>query len=78
MSFLSNLFRTSTPSFEPGQEFSVFITGYDTDGAVARVGDTHLFVDGATEAHVDEKVRVRVLEFDDDAFEGKAELLNGA
>ncbi|WP_332899510.1 DUF7513 family protein [Haladaptatus sp. CMSO5] len=76
MSFLADLFRTSTPAFDPGDEFSVFITSYDGRGAVARVGDTHLFVEGATEAHVDEKVRVRVTSFDESAYEGEAELLD--
>ncbi|WP_338729289.1 hypothetical protein [Haladaptatus sp. DJG-WS-42] len=76
MSFLSDLFRTSTPSFDPGDEFSVFITGFNHSGAVARVGDTMLYVDGATQAHVDQKVTVRVTAFDESTHEGEAELLD--
>jgi len=68
-------FRTSTPRFEVGAEFVVFVT--DTDGGVrARVGDTVLTVhdvpDGVREGT---KIAVRVSDFDDADHTGDVEYL---
>ena len=68
-------FRTATPTFEPGEEVTVILTGVRGDDVVARVGDSTLAVDGASQADVDRKARVRVARFDGDANEGRAELL---
>ena len=67
-------FRTATPSFDPGAEITVFVTGSDEAGPVARVGDSRLRVDGVPdgESLVDRKVRLRVESFDDAAHEGRA------
>jgi len=69
-------FRSATPSFEPGQEITVFLTGVRGDAVVARVGDSTLAVDGATPENVDKKARVRVTEFEDNDHDGRAELLD--
>jgi hypothetical protein len=68
-------FRSSTPTFEPGDEISVFLTGVRGDDVVARVGDSTLAVDGAAPGDVDRKAQVRVTEFDDNDHDGRAELL---
>ena len=68
-------FRSATPSFDPGQEITVVLTGVRGDDVVARVGDSFLAVDGATPEDVDRRARVKVTEFDDDASDGRAELL---
>jgi hypothetical protein len=70
-------FRTATPSFDPGAEVTLFVTGADADGPVARVGDTLLRVTGvpADETVVDRKVRLRVESFDDAGHEGRATYL---
>jgi hypothetical protein len=70
-------FRTATPSFEPGTEVTLFVTGTDADGPVARVGDTVLRVADvpADETVLDRKVRLRVESFDDDRHEGRATYL---
>lgn len=69
--------RSSTPDFEPGEEYRVVITGYDDaeDAAIARVGDSVLYVDDTRPAHVDTIVRIRVTEFDSNDHAGRAELL---
>lgn len=38
-------FRTNTPSFEPGAEITAFVTGRESGGYVARIGDTILQVE---------------------------------
>ncbi|GGN14601.1 DUF7513 family protein [Halarchaeum nitratireducens] len=68
-------FRTSTPSFEEGDEFVVFVTDTD-DGVRARVGDTVLTVHGAPDgAREGTKIAVRVSDFDDAAHTGDVEYL---
>ncbi|NHN58083.1 MULTISPECIES: hypothetical protein [Halorussus] len=68
-------FRTNTPSFAPGQEISAFVTGYDGDVPVVRVGDTVLRVDDAPADALDTRVRLRVEEFDESAHRGRASYL---
>lgn len=68
-------FRSATPSFEEGQEVTVFLTGVRGDDVVARVGDSVLVVDGASPADVDSKAKVRVTEFDENDHDGRAELI---
>jgi hypothetical protein len=67
-------FRTSTPAFEPGEEFTAYVTGTDGTDALVRVGDSVLRLDGGDESLVDRRVRLRVESFDADAHEGRAEL----
>jgi hypothetical protein len=70
-------FRTATPAFDPGDEVTLFVTGSDDAGPVARVGDTRLRVDGVPDGEtvVDRKVRLRVESFDAAAHEGRATYL---
>lgn len=69
-------FRTATPTFEPGQELAVIITGFDGDTALARVGDTVLHVEEAPAAALDARVRIEILEFDENEFVGRATFLD--
>lgn len=84
-------FRTSTPTYDAGDELVAYVTGVDGEGPRVRVGDTVLRltgveslsgVDGVASSDVDSsadlldrKVRVRVDSFDDSSHEGTAELL---
>ncbi|NIB98774.1 hypothetical protein [Halobacterium sp. R2-5] len=68
-------FRTKTPSFQEGDEISVFVTGVEAGTAVARVGDTKLRLPDADPALVDKRVLLRVTSFDDDEHVGEAEYL---
>ncbi|WP_276300589.1 DUF7513 family protein [Halorussus lipolyticus] len=68
-------FRTNKPSFEPGEEISAFVTGYNGATPVARVGDTILRVEDAPEDVLDTRVRLRVEEFDDNDHHGTATYL---
>jgi hypothetical protein len=69
-------FRSHTPSFDPGQEITVFVTGYDGDSPVARVGDTVLRVENAPADAVDARVRLRVESFDQSDYTGTATYLD--
>lgn len=80
MSFLKKYtkgwsFRTTHPSFETGEEISVFVTGYEGDTAVARVGDTVLRLTDAPTDVRDKRVRARVREFDEGDYTGEAEYI---
>jgi hypothetical protein len=69
-------FRTATPDFEPGEEFTAYVTGADRDGALVRVGDSTLRLDDGDGSLVDRRVRLRVASFDANTHEGRAELLS--
>ncbi|WP_439026005.1 DUF7513 family protein [Haloarchaeobius sp. DT45] len=82
MSLFSSLFagvgfRTRTPAFGQGEEVTAFVTDVRDGDAVLRIGDSRLYVVGVEdpETLVDERVRVRVEEFDDGTDTGKAVLL---
>ena len=68
-------FRTSKPSFDPGEEITAFVTGHDGESPVARIGDTILTVEGASEEVVDARVRLKVESFDANAHRGTATFL---
>ena len=78
--FQSWRFRSSTPSFDVGQEITVYITGFDSDSALgeARIGDSVLTVQGVEASHVDRLVALRVEEFDLASSRGRARAVNGA
>lgn len=67
-------FRTSTPSFEPGQRIEVYLTAFDagTGQAEARVGDSILEVSGATADQLDSLVELTVESFDRQTHRGNA------
>ena len=67
-------FRTSRPSFEPGNEHSGFVTGQDGDTSLIRVGDTVLRLDDES-VPTDARVRFLVTSFDGGSSTGEAELL---
>ncbi|WP_232701074.1 DUF7513 family protein [Halobacterium wangiae] len=68
-------FRTNRPSFDVGEELSVFVTG-DKDGTpVARIGDTVLHLPDESVSLVDKRVLLRVTEFDENRHVGEAEYL---
>ncbi|WP_132057706.1 DUF7513 family protein [Halorussus amylolyticus] len=68
-------FRTNTPAFEPGEEISAFVTGYDGDTPVARIGDTVLRVEGAPADAVDARARLKIESFDATDHTGTATYL---
>ncbi|MFC7081050.1 DUF7513 family protein [Halorussus caseinilyticus] len=68
-------FRTNKPEFEPGEEISAFVTGYDGDTPVARIGDTILRVEDAPDDALDTRVKLRVEEFDGNDHHGTATYL---
>ncbi|WP_158057603.1 DUF7513 family protein [Halorussus halophilus] len=65
-------FRTNTPSFDAGEEISAFITGYDGDVPVARIGDSILRIEGAPDGAVDIRAILKVESFDDSNHTGTA------
>ncbi|MFB6126184.1 MAG: hypothetical protein ABEJ79_02640 [Halolamina sp.] len=79
-------FRSTTPSFDAGEEFEAFVTGREDGDAVVRVGDTRLRLNGtdpdtasdaaaADRVAPDTRVHVRVTRFDDDEAAGDVELV---
>ena len=68
-------FRSSRPSFEPGDEISVFVAESNGNAGHAYVGDTHLIVEGAGPETVEKRVRVRITEFDGTESTGRGEFL---
>jgi len=73
--FAGLAFRTNKPTFEPGEEISAFVTGYEGDTPIVRVGDTILRVEDAPEDVLDTRVRLRVEAFDDNDHDGTATYL---
>jgi hypothetical protein len=69
-------FRTSTPAFEPGEEFTAYVTGANESGLVVRIGDSKLHVRDGEHSLVDRQVRLKVTSFDTGSSEGQAELLS--
>lgn len=71
-------FRTTTPDFEVGEEYRVVITGYDETEqlAMARVGDTVLYLENTQPDHVDTVAKIRITEFDENEHTGSAEVVD--
>lgn len=67
-------FRTTTPTFDVGQEIPLIITGREGDDAVARVGDTKLRLPGS-DLRVDDEIIARITSFDDGSYTGQAEFV---
>ncbi|SIR61581.1 DUF7513 family protein [Natronorubrum thiooxidans] len=68
--------RTTTPSFEVGDEINVFVAASNSDGnGHAYIGDTHLLIEGAGPQTVEKRVRIRVTEFDETDATGRGEFL---
>lgn len=67
-------FRSSTPDFEQGETIEVFLTD-GTGGPVARVGDTIIEVPDAPEEMIDDRVTVRITDFDPSDHRGTAEFV---
>jgi hypothetical protein len=68
-------FRTNRPTFEPGEEFTAFVTGYEDDTGIVRLGDTVLRLSEASPDLVDTQVRLRVEAFDGNDHAGRATVL---
>lgn len=67
-------FRTTRPTFEAGEEISVFITGSEDGSAIARIGDTKLRVQNVPDGEmIDTRVRLRVTQFNENDHVGEAE-----
>ena len=81
MSFLDTFlagvgFRSSTPEFDPGEEITAFLTDYDHECCLARIGDTVLRVPDATEETVGMQARLRIESFDANDHTGEATVLD--
>jgi hypothetical protein len=81
MSFLDTVrsavtFRTATPDFEPGEEFTAYVTGTNESGVVVRIGDSKLHVAEGDHALLDRQIRLRVRSFDTATHEGAADLVS--
>ncbi len=69
-------FRSTTPSFDVGDEIAVFIAETNSEGhGHAYVGDTEFTVEGAGLDTVEKRVLVRVTEFDETTATGRGEFL---
>jgi hypothetical protein len=68
-------FRTNKPTFEPETEFKAFVTGYENETALVRLGDSVLRIPDAAPGLLDTQVRIRVEEFDDNDHTGRATVL---
>ncbi|WP_440771754.1 DUF7513 family protein [Natronorubrum sp. DTA28] len=69
-------FRSTKPSFDVGDEISVFVSETNgTDAGLAYIGDTQLIVEGAGPEAVEKRVRLRVTEFDEAESIGRGEFL---
>jgi hypothetical protein len=66
-------FRSAKPTFDPGDELEVFVTGVRNGTPVARIGDTVIEIPDAPVELVDSRVRIRVTDFDSGKYEGRAE-----
>ncbi|QCC47993.1 DUF7513 family protein [Halobellus limi] len=74
--FLAGLrFRSSTPSFEVGDEVPAFVTGRTDDGLLVRVGDTVLELPDADQSLVDAKVTIEIESFDESTHRGTARVV---
>ncbi|MFB6251004.1 MAG: hypothetical protein ABEI27_04860 [Halobellus sp.] len=69
-------FRTSTPSFEVGDEVPAFVTGRGDDGLLVRVGDTVLELPDADPSLLDAQVQIEVESFDERIHRGTARVVD--
>lgn len=72
--FKSWRFRSARPSFQPGDELTVYLTAFDEQSGrgEARIGDSILEVSGARSDQVDKLVTLRVEAFEAGASKGRA------
>jgi hypothetical protein len=72
--FESWTFRSARPTFEAGEELSVYLTAFDraSGKGEARIGDSILEVSGARADQIDELVVVKVESFDEQTHRGVA------
>lgn len=68
-------FRTNKPTFESGEEFTAFVTGYENGTGLVRLGDSVLELEEASSDLLDTQVRLRVEEFEDTDHTGRATVL---
>ncbi|WP_144901266.1 DUF7513 family protein [Halobellus captivus] len=74
--FLAGLrFRSSTPTFEVGDEVPVFVTDRGPSGLRARIGDTVLELPDADQSLFDSKVQIEIESFDEETHRGTARVL---
>lgn len=72
-------FRSAHPTFEAGEELTVYLTTIDADTgrAEARIGDSILEVSGARAEQLDQLVTLKVDSFDASSHRGRAQLIEG-
>jgi hypothetical protein len=66
-------FRTTTPTFEPGEEIEVYVTELDEESGelVAQVGETRLHFENGEADIVGCRVLAKVESFDDTEHRGR-------
>ncbi|EMA03597.1 DUF7513 family protein [Haloferax denitrificans] len=57
-------FRTATPTFEPGEVITAYVSERNGDGLTVRIGDSVIRVEDGGDAAVEDKVRLEVTSFD--------------
>ncbi len=72
-------FRSAHPTFEAGEELTVYLTTVDADTgrAEARIGDSIMEVSGARAEQLDQLVTLRVDSFDTANHRGSAQIIEG-
>lgn len=65
-------FRSSNPSYDPGDVIEVMVTGNVDGERVARIGDSMLRIDGAPADALNTQVRVAVETWDETNHSGTA------
>ncbi|WP_396612757.1 hypothetical protein ACH9L7_05645 [Haloferax sp. S1W] len=68
-------FRTATPTFEPGEVITAFVSDNDGNDIIVRIGDSILRIEGDTEAQAETKVSLKVTSFDAQNYVGTAEIV---
>jgi hypothetical protein len=63
-------FRTNRPPFVEGDSIEAFVTGFEDDTAIVRIGDSVLRVLDAPQEALDNKIALTVESFDRDDHTG--------
>lgn len=70
-------FRSSTPSYESGDEFEAYVFDYDDEDrrATVRMGDSRIHIPDVPPEIAGKRIRLRITEYDDAENRGEAEFI---
>ncbi|SFR42397.1 DUF7513 family protein [Halogeometricum limi] len=68
--------RTSTPTYEAGDELTAFVTGTNGSALLVRIGDSVIELPDADPSLVDATVRLEVESFDASTYRGRGRLVD--